>query len=114
MRSDCGVLTSLPGTLYQCRATHLNKSLDVLCLCVILALSLILLPSIPLCLSSKVEHTWSRSVDVTNGGLLVETVEGELVRLSWLDWAVLWEALNDGNGLVELSRHVWSSSRVRD
>lgn len=91
------------GILHLRHTTHLEKSLDILGLCVLLALALVLLPSVPFGLAGQVEHAGSGGVDIADGGLLVEAVEGQLLGLGWLDGSVLWERLDGGHSLVELS-----------
>lgn len=85
--------------------THREQSVHVLLLGIVAALSLDLLPGVPLGLSDKVHHARSRGVDVTDGSLLVEGVELKLVVLGGLDGSVLWHGLDDADGLVELSGH---------
>lgn len=67
------------------RSTHRKQGLDVLLLGGLGVLSLLLVPGIPLGLADKVEHAGARGVDVTDGGLLVERIEGKLIVLRGLD-----------------------------
>ncbi len=54
------------------------------------------------------EHARLLGVNVTNGSLLVVTVELQLVILGRLNGSILGKAADDGNGFVELGfdRHV--------